>query len=250
MNAYLTLVRRELGSYFVSLTGYIIIALVTLLLGISFTALVEALSAEPADMPITDLFYSTFYFWIILLIAVPVVTMRSFAQEKYSGTYETLMTTPVSELAVVLAKFSSTLIFYILLWLPLLAYIFVLRHYTNEASALDLGPVGTTFLGILLLGSVYMSAGCFASALTRSQIVAAMLSFTLGMGLLLLSFLSLGLPPQSGWVAKALQQVSMIEHMQEFVRGIVDTRYLVFYVSLTVFFLFLTLKVVEARRWK
>src|SRR6478672_4642054 len=112
MSVYVTLVRRELATYFVSLTGYIIIALVTLLLGISFIALLEALSVEPSDMPVTDLFYSTFYFWIIVLIAVPVVTMRSFAQEKYSGTYETLMTTPVSELAVVLAKFTSTLIFF------------------------------------------------------------------------------------------------------------------------------------------
>jgi ABC-2 type transport system permease protein len=86
--------------------------------------------------------------------------------------------------------------------------------------------------------------------LTRSQIVAAMLSFALGTALFLLSFLSLGLPPQTGALAKMLQQVSMIEHMQEFVRGIVDTRYVVFYVSLTVLFLFLTWKVVESRRWK
>jgi ABC-2 type transport system permease protein len=250
MRVYLTLVRRELGSFFVSLTGYVVIALVALLLGLSFTILLEALNKEATDIPITDLFYTTFYFWLILLLSAPVITMRAFALEKYSGTYETLMTAPVSDLAVVLAKFTSALLFYCLMWLPLLACIFVVRHYSNDPGALDPGPIASTYLGILLVGALFMALGCFASALTRSQIIAAMTTFAIGIALFLVSFLSLIVPPQPGWQTTLISQLAMLEHMQEFVRGVVDTRFVVFYLSLTFFFLFLTLKVVESRRWK
>ena len=250
MRVFLTLVRRELGGYFASLTGYLIIAMVALLVGLSFTVLLEALTKESYSMPVTDLFYSTPFFWLVLLLAAPVITMRSFAQELYSGTYETLMTTPVGDLQVVLAKFTSSMIFYILVWLPLLACIFILRYSTKETAPLDVGPLVTTFIGIGLLGGLFMSLGCFASALTRSQIIAAMLSFAFGIALFLLSFLSLIIPPHPGWQTAFLDQISLVVHMQEFVRGVLDTRYIVFYLSLTIFFLFLTWKVVESRRWK
>jgi len=96
----------------VSLTGYVIIASVLLLLGISFTSILSILNDNPTDVPLTELFYKSYYFWLILLLTAPVITMRSFASEKGSGTYETLMTTPVSDLQVVLAKFTGTLLFY------------------------------------------------------------------------------------------------------------------------------------------
>src|SRR2546426_6580670 len=123
MRPYLTLVRRELGGFFVSLTGYVIIASVLLLLGFSFDDVLSKLQSSPTDAPLTELFYSTIYFWLILLLTAPVITMRSFAFEKWSGTFETLMTTPVSDLQVVLAKFTATLSFYILTWVPLLGCI-------------------------------------------------------------------------------------------------------------------------------
>ena len=92
MQAYLTLVRRELGGYMNSLTGYVIIASVLLLLGFSFTDMLVKLNATPTYVPLTELFYSSYYFWLILLLTAPIITMRSFALEKFSGTYETLMT--------------------------------------------------------------------------------------------------------------------------------------------------------------
>jgi ABC-2 type transport system permease protein len=151
---------------------------------------------------------------------------------------------------VVFAKFTSSMIFYVMMWLPLLGCIFVVRHYSKDSAAPDVGPIVTTFLGIWLLGALFISLGCFASSLTRNQLTAAMLSFALGIALFLLSFLSMILPPQPGWQTSLLDQISVTQHMQEFVRGVIDTRYIVFYLSLTVFFLFLTCKVVEARRWK
>jgi len=252
MRTFLTLVRRELGAFFVSLTGYTIIASVLLLLGFSFTDMLEKLNNDRTGVvaPLTELFYSTFYFWLILLLTAPVITMRSFAFEKWSGTYETLMTTPVSDWQVVLAKFTGTLLFYVLTWLPLFGCIAVVRYFTGEPSLLDPWTSASTFLGIVLIGSLYMSIGCFASALTRSQILAAMNSFVLGLGLFILSLRSLVPAPSTDWAAKVFSYISLSEHMEDFARGFVDTRHIVFYLSWTLVFLFLTLKVVESRRWK
>jgi len=250
MQAYLTLVRRELGGYLNSVSGYVIIASVLLLLGFSFTDMLVKLNATATYVPLTELFYSSYYFWLILLLTAPIITMRSFALEKFSGTYETLMTAPVGDLQVVLAKFTGTLLFYLLTWLPLLGCMVVVRYYTGEATLLEPRTTLTTFLGILLIGGLYMAFGCFASSLTGSQIIAAMLSFALGLTLFLLSLRSYMPAPPTDWGAQVFAYIAVGDHMENFVRGIVDTRPVVFYVTLTAFFLYLTLKVVESRRWK
>lgn len=250
MQTFITLVRRELGTYFNSPVGYVVIGAVLFLLGLSLAMMLDSLNAQAVSMPVMELFYKTAFFWIILQLAAPIITMRSFAAEKNSGTFETLMTTPVSDWQVVLAKFTGTMVFYNLVWLPLLGYPWLLRHYTSDPRAIDSGPMGSTFLGIFLIGGLYMSLGCFASSLTRSQIIAAMNAFVVGICLFLLSFLSTMLPARPGWQTMLFSHISMLDHMHDFVRGIVDVRPLVFYVSLTVLFLYLTLKVVESRRWK
>jgi ABC-2 type transport system permease protein len=250
MRVWWTLVRRELGSYFVSWTGYVVIAVVVFLFGLCFSLLLQALNAEKTEQPLMELFYNTYYFWLILLLASPVITMRSFAHEKFSGTFETLMTTPVSDMQVVLAKFAGSMIFYLLTWTPLFGCIFIVRHFSNDPTALHLGTLGSTFLGITLLGGLYMALGCFASSLTRSQIVAAMISFALGISLFLVGFMAYALQGVPGWVTQMFTHLSLMEHMRDFSRGVVDVRPLVFYVSLTALFLFLTLKAVESRRWK
>jgi ABC-2 type transport system permease protein len=250
MQAYWTLVRRELGGFFLSLTGYVIIASVLLLLGLSFTDMLVKLNATPMHVPLTELFYSTYYFWWILLLTMPVITMRSFAFEKFSGTYETLMTAPVSDLQVVLAKFTGTWLFYLLTWVPLVGCIAAVRYYSGEAILVDVRTTLTTYLGIALVGCLYTSLGCFASALTRSQIIAAMNAFVFGLTLFLLSMRAQMPAPPTGWGSRVFAYIALGEHMEDFVRGIIDTRHVVFYVTSTLFFLFLTLKVVEVRRWK
>jgi ABC-2 type transport system permease protein len=250
MQPYLTLTRRELGAYFVSLTGYVIIAAVTFLLGLSFVVLLVKLQQEPTPIPVTELFYITQFFWLILLLSTPVITMRLFAQEKASGTFETLMTTPVSELQVVLAKFSAGLVFYILTWLPLLACILIVRHFSNEPSAFDAGIVGSTFLGILLLGGLFVSLGCCASAVTKSQVAAAMITLMACGTIFCLGVLADRMPGQSTWQAQVLSSLAFFEQMHDFARGVIDTRPVVLYISLTLFFLFLTLRIIESRRWK
>jgi len=121
-------------------------------MGLSFVDLLTLLQGEPTSVPVTQLFYSTEYFWLILLLTTPIITMRLFALEKFSGTFETLMTAPVSDLQVVLAKFTAAMIFYMFMWLPSLGSILVLRHYINHPDAFDGGLIGSTFLGIFLLG--------------------------------------------------------------------------------------------------
>jgi ABC-2 type transport system permease protein len=241
--------RRELAGFFLSITGYVIIAGAAFLLGLSFIVLIVNIGSDPQPMPVTELFYMTQFFWLILLVAIPVITMRLFAAEKASGTFETLMTTPVTDLQVVLAKFSAALVFYMIMWLPLLACLFIIHHYTRDSSGFDVGAVTSTYLGILLLGSLFLSLGCLASALTRSQVTAAMISLALCVGLFMLSFLADRLPDKD-WKSRVVAFFALPEQMHDFVRGVVDTRPVVFCLSVTFVFLFLTLRVLESRRWK
>lgn len=251
MQPFLTLVRRELGSHFLSLTGYVIMGTVLLLMGFSFNDILTKLNGVPIESPITEVFYATIYFWLILLLTTPVITMRTFALEKFTGTFETLMTTPVSDLAVVLAKFFGSLIFFIVAWLPLVVYMLVLQRYVqNAAVSLDILTVVSTFLGIILIGGLCIAMGCFASALTRSQLIAAALSYGLVLTLFLLSMRSLVPFEALGWIADFFSHISMTEHMQDFARGVLELSSLTFYLTLTSFFLFLTWKVIESRRWK
>jgi len=245
----LTLTRRELGSFFFSWIGYIVIAGAVFLMGLSFVSLLAKLQGESTPMPVTEIFLNL-CFWLILLFSAPIITMRLFALEKFSGTFETLMTAPVGDGQVVLAKFTAALIFFMVMWLPLLACIAVLRYFARGSNLLDPGTLASTFLGIFLVGALYMAVGCFASALTRSQIVAAMISFAIGLALFLASFLGDQFAPDKSWQVEALNCVSILEQMKEFARGVVDTRYVVFYLTSTLFFLLLACRVVQSRRWK
>ncbi len=250
MRVFVTLVRRELAACFVSPTGYVIIAGVQMLLGLSLVIVLKALNGQPFDIPVTEAFYNNGLCWLVLLLAPPVITMRTFALEKLTGTYETLMTAPVGDAQVVLAKFTGSLLFYLATWLPLLAYPWLLNHYSANLAQTDGGAVAGTFLGVFLFGCVYISLGCLASSLTRSQIIAAMNTFAFGLGLFLLSYIGVIVPPKPGWQSAFFEHISMIDHMRDFTRGIVDTRHVAYYVSLTALFLFFTLKSVESRRWK
>ncbi len=250
MNVYLALVRRELGGAFNSLTGFVVVAVVLLLTGYSLTDIIGKLNGGADDRPVVEMFYQSAYFWLILLPVTPVITMRSFAAEKATGTYEALMTTPVGDLQVVLAKFTGALLFFLLTWLPLLAVLAVLRQVTKEPAFLEPRATFGAFLGLTLMGSLLLSMGCLASALTRSQIIAAMLSFLMGVGLWVVSLRPEAAAADGDVFGRVADHISMMRHMGDFARGVVDSRHVVFYVGGTVLFLFLTTRVVESRKWK
>jgi ABC-2 type transport system permease protein len=249
MQAYVTLTRRELGSFFYSWIAYIVIAGAMFLTGLGFVALLDRLQGEPTSMPLTEIFLGG-CFWLIVLFSAPIITMRLLALEKFSGTFETLMTTPVSDWQVVLAKFTAAIVFYMLMWLPLLACVLVLRYFAKGSALFDPGTLASTYLGIFLIGCLYMAAGCFASSLTRNQIVAAMISFAIGLAFFLAGFMTDPLDLQKTWAGQALDCVSVLSQMKDYARGVVDTRSVVFCLTSSFFFLFLACRVIESRRWR
>ena len=250
MSVFRALVRRELSAFFQGPTGFIIIAAVMFLIGLGFVVVLSGLNGEATPMPVTQVFYGTYFFWVILLLIAPVITMRSFAMERASGTYESLMTAPIGDWQVVLSKFAGALIFYMILWVPLLICSVVVRFYVGESAVLGLGTMFTSALGILMTGCLYMSIGCFASALTRNQAVAAVSGFALGAALFFTGFFSYFAGDRTDWLSQLARHISLANHMESFTRGVVDLGAIVFFLSLTGLFLYLTHKVVESRRWK
>ena len=150
----------------------------------------------------------------------------------------------------VLSNYALILAFALILWLPLLGCVCIVRYYSNDPTAFDAGTVLSTYCGILLLGCLYTSLGIFASAVTRSQIIAAMFSFAVGIALFMLSFLSSSAASQAGWQAQLVAYFGLMEQMRDFAHGVVDSRPVVLSLTLTVFFLLLSWKTVESRRWK
>ena len=250
MQAFVTLTRRELAAFFLSFTGYVIISATTFLMGWSFVVVIHNLGGDASPMPVTELFYRTPFFWLIVILATPVITMRLFALERFSGTFETLMTTPVGDIQVVLAKFVAALVFYLVMWLPMLGCLYVVQYYARQSAALEPATLAGMFLGIALVGALFLALGSFASAITRSQTVAAMVALMLGFSLFALAFVAGKNPAAASWQAHVLGHFALFDQMHDFARGIVDTRAVVFYVTLTFFFLFLTLRAVESRRWR
>lgn len=250
MRIYWTLTRRELASFFLSITGYVIISGLALLVGLDFVMLLNNVGTDPVTMPITQLFFNNLLLWIIIVLTAPIITMRLFALEKATGTFETLMTTPVGDAQVVVAKFSAAVLFFIVMWLPSLACLFVVQHFANQTDAMETGTVFSMYLGLFLAGCFVLSIGCFASALTRSQVLAAMLTLVAGLVLLMLNWVAQAVLPNGQWQAQILTFFNLSQQMIDFTRGVLDTRVIVFYLTMTFFFLFLTLRVIESRRWK
>ncbi|NGO39513.1 ABC transporter permease [Limisphaera ngatamarikiensis] len=250
MTAFWVLFRRELAAYLVSLSGWVIMAAVAFLVGLSFVDLLLAVRQTPLPVHVTEVFYQTPYFWMVVLLSGPVITMRLFAQERASGTYETLMTSPVRDGTVVAAKFGAAWVFYLLVWLPLPGCVTLIRYWTGEAQALEWPLLGSTYLGIGLLGALFLSMGCFASALTRSQTVAAMVGGLLAVSLFLAGFAVSDRGSESSWWVQVLGAFALVDHMRDFTRGVVDLRPVVLYASTSLAFLYLTLRAVEGRHWK
>ena len=154
------------------------------------------------------------------------------------------MTAPVSETQVVLGKYLAALVFYLFLWAPTLVYVAVVRAFTP----VDWGPIAASYLGIVGIGALFLAVGIFASATSKNQIVAAIVTF-----FCLLVLFSIGLVENlvNGETAKAiLGHLNLWTHMDDFAKGIVDSRRLVYYASATGFFLFLTTRALAARKWR
>lgn len=245
MRAILATLNRELHAYFFSPLAYAVLAFFLVVNGIVFALIVSYMNNPmvPAGRPL-DFFFGGFFFWLVLLFVAPVLTMRLISEERRSGSIEVLMTAPVTETQVVLGKYLAALAFYVCLWLPTLAYVGVVAYY----SEVDWGPIGASYLGVLGIGALFLAAGTFASAMSRNQIVAALFTFAL-----LIVFFAPALL-QGLATGEAAKQVvgylDLVQHLDDLKKGIVDTRRLVYYLSTTVFLLFVTSRALAAKKWR
>lgn len=247
MRGVLATMGRELRAYFLSPLGWVVATGFLFFHGLSFQTILDYLNdpRAPASMTPLDFFFGgTLFFWLAMLFVGPVLTMRLLSEERRSGTIEMLLTAPITEGQVVLGKYLGALVFYLFLWAPTLLYVALLARHLP----LDWGPVAASYLGTIGIGGLFLAIGLFMSALTRNQVVAAVGSFAL----IFLSFLPafvefLVNDPQ---VRDAVQYLNLYQHMDEFSKGIVDTRHLVYYVSVSALFLFLTSRALEAAKGK
>lgn len=248
MSGFATLWRKEITGYFLSPVAYIVTIFFLVVMGSIFSLLVSVLADGPAGVTVMNLLFGSPFFWMTMLVLAPVLTMRLFAEEKKSGTIETLMTAPVTDTAVVLAKFAGALSFYAFMWLPTVIYLFILNYYSAAMAPLDPGPIAGGYLGALLIGMFYLSIGLFCSALTSNQIVSAIITFAVMLLLFLAGLLDYVI--RDDLVRSISAHLSSYSHMLEFSRGAIDSRPVVYYLSGTALMLFATVKVVEARNWK
>lgn len=247
MNGTLTVARREILSFFVSPIAYVVLTVWLLFFGMVFYLLALFFTSSPpggGQNLLQAFFGGTTLFYLPLLIFAPVLTMRLLAEERSSGTLETLMTAPVTELEIVLGKYIASLVFWVVLWTPTLSYVWLAAG--TGTDVVDLGAIGATYLGLFCIGVFYMAIGLFMSAVARNQIVAAMLTFLVLGGLFVIGL--------AGYATLDEQKRAMFEYvglwtqMNAFAKGIVDTRYVVYDVSVAILALFLSVRVLHANR--
>ncbi len=242
-----TVARRELAAFFYSPIAYGIATIVLLLNGVFFYIYLTHPAVDGDLRQAIPFFYGGFlFYWFLALLVPPLLTMRLFAEEKRSGTIEMLMTAPVTDAAVVLGKYAGVLAYYAALWVPTLLYFLLVAILGGEP---DFGLVASCLLGTLLTGALFLSIGLFASACTSNQVLAAAAGLVLNLLLFFLPLLAtLAIRPAT---KELLERFSIYEIVfSGFLMGLVDTAHVVYFVSLAGFFLFLTVRIVEARKWK
>lgn len=253
MRATLSLVRREFAAYFVSPIGYVVFAVFLTVTGYLFYLSLELLTARgprgisfPMQMMVNQVF------WLVFLFIPPLLTMRLFAEERSTGTLETLLTAPLRDWQIVVAKFLACFLFYICLWLPTLLYLPALLGFDIETFtiAFDAWPVLTTYLGVLLAGAMFLALGLLISSLVKTPMVAALLSLFVSLLFILAGFWQPSMDT-GGTAYRVLYFFTVPLHFERnFARGLLDTRQLILYTSMALFCLFLTIRSLESRRWR
>jgi ABC-2 type transport system permease protein len=240
--------KRELFAFFATPLAWVLIVVFVVVQGMHFFLLVDhfASLADTAgdETPLSAFFGNTVLLYLVLFVLVPPITMRLFAEERRSGTIETLMTAPVSSGGVVLAKYAAALTTYVAMWLPTVLYLVIL----GRTGELDWRTAASAYAGVLLVGAGYLSLGLCASALTRSQFLAMVWT---ALVLLVLFILGVGefVTRDGTTMHDICAHVSVWAHMNDFATGIVDSRRLVFYGTLIVLPLFVAARAVDAWRW-
>lgn len=241
----LSLLKKEISTFFSSITGYLVI--------IVFLAVVALyMWVFPGEMNVFDSGYSTIETlfviapWVFLFL-VPAITMRLFAEEKRSGTLETLLTKPLSDWQIVSAKYLSGLFLVLLSLLPTLIFFISVQFFLSPHN-MDIGGTFGSYIGLFFLAAIYVSIGLYASSITQNQIVA----FLLGMAISFFFFIGFQyITNLSFWASFSvvIDYLGINMHYNSISRGIIDTRDIVYFLSIITLFLLLTRHVLISRKW-
>jgi ABC-2 type transport system permease protein len=246
--AFWTLYKREFNSYFQSPIAYVVLFGSAMIQGVLFITLVDAvIQYNFKDQSVLQLFFNWPFFFLFFLAQIPLITMRTFSEEFKLGTIEMLMTAPVTEWDVVLAKFFGALSFSLVLWMPLVLDLAAMQMFSNPRPPLYGLQVGLMAMTLVLASALYIAIGVFCSVLTRNQIVAAVLSFAFLVVFFLVSLWRWMQHMDADSLAR-ISYISLQEHLQNAGLGIFDTRPVAFYLSFTAFMLVLTKSILQGRR--
>lgn len=239
----LTILQKEITSYLSSLVAYVTIGVFLLVLGLFLWVFPDTSILDYGYADLSNLFSTIPYLFMFLISAV---TMRSISEEKKEGTFEILATQPITDWQIVLGKYFACLLLVLLALLPTLVYVYSVSQLGNPIGNLDVGAVIGSYIGLFLLGGSFVSIGIFASSTTKNQIIA----FTLAV--FMCFFLFSGFDSLSGLLSfqnAEIQNFGINEHYQAISRGVLDTRDLIYFLSLIIFFLLLTKTVLGGRKW-
>jgi ABC-2 type transport system permease protein len=242
MRNFIAMTRRELGVYFVSPMAYIILTAVLVVSGQMFVSKMAEYAATQAPVDYRDTLQSIM---VVIVMTCPLVTMRLIAEEKNKGTLEIILTAPISDASFVLAKFAAAMVLLLYLLLLTVGYLVIISRY----GPVDLGAAVCGYFGLLLVGGVLYSIGLFISSLCSSQVTAGVLTFSVAILLVMANGLTQRQPEQSFW-RPLLGYIDLSVNFFDFLKGVVDRSRLVYLLSVATFFLFLTTRVVESRRWR
>jgi len=235
-----TIFIKEMKTYFASPIAYVVLVVFSLLSGYFFAMYFDMASRYGFEANMRAMFHNMS---ITMLFVAPLITMRLFAEEKRLGTIELLMTSPVTDLEAVIGKFAASLgLFTIMLALTFTSPLFLMMY-----SEPDVPPMIVGYLGLFLLGASFLSVGTVTSSITRNQIVAAVISFAVLLGLWIIGWMSSAVGRDAG---RVLSYISLLEHFEDFSKGIIDIKHVLYYISFASFFLFLAVKLVQSSRWK
>ena len=240
--------KRELGAILLSPIAYVLLVGFTMLNAFAFQLAMELMSRGMRNLSIIQLFFGMFFVWFLMILFIPIMTMRLFSEEYKSGTIEMLLTAPIQEWEVVLAKFFGALAFYMVLWAPSVLFYVAFQTMTNNQLPANWPAMGMAYGMVFLIGMFYISIGLFASSLTKNQIIAAVVSFA-GIALLFFTGFLAGLTTNS-YLVEMLNYISARNHLYIFSNGTFDTRPVIFYLSGTVLFLILTERTLAIRKLK
>jgi ABC-2 type transport system permease protein len=242
----IALINKEIGSFFSSLTGYVVITVFLVINGLFIWVFPGQLNIPESGYATLDTLFIIAP-WVFLFL-VPAVTMRMFSEEKRSGTLELLLVRPLTDLQVVMSKYTAAVALILISLLPTLVYYWSVYTLGNPPGNLDAGAIWGSYIGLFFLGSCYAAIGIFSSSVTENQIVAfitaVLLSFFFFTGFEMLSAL-----PLSMRIEQLLLYLGINEHYRSISRGVVDTRDIVYFVALIAFFIFLTRTVLQSRKW-